>query len=107
MSDNKTLKSVTDQHSYLSESATSITDNVKNETEIENSISLTEEQDASMQNTECKMLYNTKSEISEMPIKEINQIVVEDVEVAYETSLAEKEAKDSVTIVKQNEQSVK
>lgn len=107
MSDNKTLKSVTDQHSYLSESATSITDNVKNETEIENSISLTEEQDASMQNTECKMLYNTKNEISEMPIKEINQTVVEDVEVAYETSLAEKEAKDSVTIVKQNEQSVK
>lgn len=105
MSDNKTLKSVTDQHSYLSESATSITDNVKNETEIENSVSLTEEQDASMQNTECKMLYNTKSEISEMPIKEINQTVVE--EVAYETSLAEKEAKDSVTIVKQNEQSVK
>lgn len=107
MSDNKTLKSVTDQHSYLSESATSITDNVKNETEIENSVSLTEEQDASMQNTECKMLYNTKNEISEMPIKEINQTVVEDVEVAYETSLAEKEAKDSVTIVKQNEQSVK
>lgn len=106
MSDNKTLKSVTDQHSYLSESATSITDNVKNETEIENSVSLTEEQDASMQNTECKMLYNTKSEISEMPIKEINQ-TVEDVEIAYETSLAEKEAKDSVTIVKQNEQSVK
>lgn len=107
MSDNKTLKSVTDQHSYLSESATSITDNVKNETEIENLVSLTEEQDASMQNTECKMLYNTKSEILEMPIKEINQTVVEDVEVAYETSLAEKEAKDSVTIVKQNEQSVK
>lgn len=107
MSDNKTLKSVTDQHSYLSESATSITDNVKKESEIENSVSLTEEQNASMQDTECKMLCNTESETSEMPIKEINQTVVEDIEVAYETSLAEKEVKDSVTTVKQNEQLVK
>lgn len=54
------------------------------------------------------MLCNAESGISDMPIKEINQtVVVEDAEVAYETSLAEKETKDSVTITKQNEQSVK
>lgn len=107
MSDNETLKSVTDQHSYLSESATSITDNVKNEAEIENPASLTEEQDAPIQDMECKMLYQTESEILEMPIKEINQTVVEDVEdVASEISFVEKEEKDGVTIVKQNKQSV-
>ncbi|XP_003697876.1 tropomyosin isoforms a/b/d/f [Apis florea] len=105
MSD-ETLKSVIDQHSYLSESATSITDNVKNETEIENPASLTEEQDAPIQDTECKILYQTESEILEMPIKEINQTVVEDVkDVDSEISLVEKEEKDSVTIIKQNEQS--
>lgn len=106
MSDNKTLKSVTDQHSCLSESATSITDNAKSGTEIENSVSLTKEQDTPIQDTECSMLCNAESGISDMPIKEINQtVVVEDAEVAYETSLAEKETKDSVTITKQNEQS--
>lgn len=106
MSD-ETLKSVIDQHSYLSESTTSITDNVKNETEIENPASLTEEQDAPIQDTECKILYQTESEILEMPIKEINQTVVEDVkDVDSEISLVEKEEKDSVTIIKQNEQSV-
>lgn len=106
MSDNETLKPTTDPDSCLaSEMAKSgQQDNVK-----DTSVVTVENQNAPMQDIDCKISHCIEDQTIEMSGKEVNATVVEDMKIVCETvnKSLEKEVEDSTTSeTKQNVSSV-
>lgn len=105
MSDSETLKSTTDPNSCLSEMAkSSQQDNVKDTLVV-----TVENQNAPVQDIDCKISQCIEDQTIEMSPKEVNATVVEDMKIVCETvnKSLEKKVEDSTTSeVKQNVPSV-
>ncbi|XP_071877434.1 uncharacterized protein [Bombus fervidus] len=95
MSDNETLKSTTDPDSCLSEMAKSgQQDNAK-----DTSVAMVENQNAPMQDIDCKISHCVEDQTIEMSAKEVNSTIVEDMKIVCETvnNSLEKEVEDNST----------
>lgn len=105
MSDNENLKSTTDPDSCLSEMAKSgQQDNVK-----DTPVATVENQNAPMQDIDCKISHCIEDQTIEMSAEEVNAISVEDMKIVCETvnKSVEKKVEDSTTSeAKQNVSSV-
>ncbi|XP_003491767.1 tropomyosin-1 isoform X1 [Bombus impatiens] len=95
MSDNETLKSTTDPDSCLSEMAKSgQQDNVE-----DTSVATVENQNAPMQDIDCKISHGIEDQTIEMSAKEVNAASIEDMKIICETvnKSLEKKVEDSTT----------
>lgn len=108
MSDNESFESATEPRSNLPKITKSDEqNNIKHtpETEVENSITITESKNElqELEDIECKVSHCTEDDVAEMPTKEIDAAIIDNARIICETvnESTEKKVEDSIT--KQNE----